>query len=93
MTPSSSSLTVQSDNDFGRYKRVRVSPQVAEAPIPVQPEEPININPVSIQPANIQPVNTGQNIFENLTQTNKESDSDNETENWSFDRAINEIMS
>ena len=92
MTPSSSSHTVQSDNDFGRYKRVRVSPQVAEAPIPIQPEEPINISPVNIQPANIQPVNTGQNIFENLTQTNKESDSDNETENWSFDRAINEVF-
>ena len=92
MTPSSSSHTLQSDNDFGRYKRVRVSPQVAEAPIPIQPEEPVNINPVNIQPANIQPVNTGQNVSENLTQTNKDSDSDNETENRSFDRAINEVF-
>ena len=86
MTPSSSSHTLQSDNDFGRYKRVRVSPQVAEAPVPMQPAKPININPV-----NIQPVNTGQNVSENLMQTNKDSDS-NETENWSFDRAINEVF-
>ena len=87
MTPSSSSHTEQSDNDFDRYKRVRVSPQVVEAPIPIQPEEPV-INPVNIQPANIQPVNTGQNI----SVKNKESDSDNETESWSFDRAINEVF-
>ena len=89
MTPSSSSHTLQSDNDFGRYKRVRVSPQVAEAPVPMQPAEPININPDNIQPVNIQPVNTGQDVSKNLTQTNKDSDSDNKTENWSFDRAIN----
>ena len=69
---------MQSNNDFGRYKRVRVSPQVVDAPIPIQPEEPV-INPVNIQPADIQPVNTGQNISEK----NKESDSDNETENIS----------
>ena len=37
MTPSSSSHTSQSDNDFGRYNRVRRSPQVAEFPFPTQP--------------------------------------------------------
>ena len=71
MTLSSSSHTSQSDNDVGRHKRVRVSPQVAEAPVPMQPLEPTNINPVNIQPVNIQPVSIGQDVSENLAQINE----------------------
>ena len=35
MTPSSSSNTSQSNIDFGRYKRARRSPQVAQMPVPI----------------------------------------------------------
>ena len=87
MTPSSSSNTSQSDIDFGRYKRAKKSPQVVQTPIPIQPEEPILINPVGTQPINII-----HEVLPNLSQANKESDSETETEIWSFDRAINEIL-
>ena len=85
MTPSSSSNTSQSEVDFGRYKRARKSPQVVQTPVPRQPEEP-NFNPVNTQPINI------EEFHPNLPQTNKESDSETETEIWSFDRAINEVF-
>ena len=87
MTPSSSSNKSQYDIDFGRYKRARRSPQVSQMPVPIQPEEPILINPVSTQPINII-----EEVPPNLLQANKESDSETETEIWSFDRAINEVF-
>ena len=86
MTPSSSSNTSQSEIDFGRYKRARKSPQVAQTPVPIQPEKP-NFNPVNTQPIYI----IGE-VHPNLSQPNKESDSETETEIWSFDRAINEVF-
>ena len=86
MTPSSSSNTSQSDIDFGRYKRARRSPQFAQTPVPIQPEEPILNNLV-----NTQPINIIEEVPPNLSQANKESDSETETEIWSFDRAINEV--
>ena len=85
MTPSSSSNTSQSQIDIGRYKRANKSPQVVQTPAPIQPEEP-SFNPVNTQPINI------DEFHPNLPQTNKESDSETETEIWSFDRAINEIF-
>ena len=85
MTPSSSSNTSQSEIDFGRYKRAKKSLQVVQAPVPIQPEEP-NFNPVNTQPINI------EEFHPNIPSTNKESDSETETEIWSFDRAINEVF-
>ena len=85
MTPSSSNNS-QSEIDFGRYKRARKSPQVAQTPVPIQPEE-TNFNPV-----NTQPINIIDQVHPNLSQENKQSDSETETEIWSFDRAINEVF-
>ena len=82
MTPSSN--TSQSQIDFGRYKRANKSSQV-RTPVPVQPQE-TNFIPVNTQPINI------DEFQPNLPQTNKESDSETETEIWSFDRAINEVF-
>ena len=86
MTPSSSSNTSQSEIDFGRFERARKSPQVAQTPVPIQPEEP-NFNPV-----NTQPINIIDEVHPNLSQPNKGSDSETETEIWSFDHAINEVF-
>ena len=83
MTPSSASNTFQSQIDFGRYKRANKSSQVVQTPVPVQPQE-TNFIPVNTQPINI------DEFQPNLPQTYKESDSETETEIWSFDRAINE---
>ena len=45
-TSSSSSLSsTQSENDYSRYKRVKLAPQVAETPTPLQPAEHVNITP------------------------------------------------
>ena len=66
MTPSSSSNTSQSDIDFGRYKRARRSPQVAQTPVPIQPEEPVLINPV-----NTQQINIIDEVHPNLSQAKK----------------------
>ena len=84
MTPFSSN-TSQSQIDLGRYKRAKKSSQVIQTPIPIQPEEP-SFNPVNTQPINI------DEFHPNLPQKNKESDSETETEIWSFDRAINEVF-
>ena len=85
MMPSSSSNTSQSQIDIGRYKRAKKSPQVVQLPVPIQPEEP------SFKPVNTQPINIDE-FHLNLPQTNKESNSETETETWSFDRAINEVF-
>ena len=85
MSSSSSSNTSQSQIDFGRYKRAKKSPQVVQTPVPIQPEEP-SFNPVNTQPINI------DEFHLNLPQKNKESDSETETEIWSFDHAINEVF-
>ena len=85
MTPSSSSNTFQSQLDIGRYTRVHKSPQVVQTPTPIQPEE-TNFSPVTNQPINY------DQFQPNLTQQNKESDSESESEVWSFDRAINEVF-
>ena len=84
MMPSPSN-TSQSQIDFGRYKRAKISPQVVQTPVPIQPEEP-SFNPVNTQPINI------DEFHPNLLQTNKESDSETETEIRSFDHAINEVF-
>ena len=85
MTPSSSSYTSQSQIDIGRYKRAKKSPQDVQTPVPIQPEEP-SFNPVNTQLINI------DEFHPNLPQKNKQSDSETETEIWSFDRAINEVF-
>ena len=85
MTPSSSSNSSQSQLDIGRYTRAHKSPQVVQTPTPIQPEE-TNFSQITNQPINY------DQIQPNLTQQNKESDSETECEVWSFDRAINEVF-
>ena len=85
MTPSSSSNSSQSQLDIGRYTRAHKSPQVVQTPTPIQPEE-TNFSQITNQPINY------DQIQPNLTQQNKESDSETESEVWSFDRAINEVF-
>ena len=83
MTPSSSSNSSQSQLDIGRYTRAHKSPQAVQTPI--QPEE-TNFSPVTNQPINY------DQFQPNLTQQNKESDSETESEVWCFDHAINEVF-
>ena len=85
MTPSSSSNSSQSQLDIGRYTRAHKSPQVVQTSTPIQPEE-TNFSPITNQPINY------DQFQPNLTQQNKESDSETESEVWSFDRAINEVF-
>ena len=85
MTPSSSSNSSQSQLDIGRYTRAHKSPQVVQMPTPIQPEE-TNFSPVTNQPINY------DQFQPNLTQQNKESDSETEYEVWSFDPAINKVF-
>ena len=85
MTPSSSSNSSQSQLDIGRYTRAHKSPQVVQTPTLIQPEE-TNFSQITNQPINY------DQIQPNLTQQNKESDSETESEVWSFDRAINEVF-
>ena len=85
MPSSSSSNTSQSQLDIGRYTRAHKSTQVVQTPTPIQPEEP------SFIPVNTQPINFDQFQL-NLPQPNKQSDSETESEVWSFDRAINEVF-
>ena len=47
-SPSSSSHFTQPENDFGRYKKIKLAPRVAETPLPLQPAEPINVTPINI---------------------------------------------
>ena len=85
MMPPSSSNSSQSQLDIGRYTRAHKSPQVAQTTTPIQPEE-TNFSPITNQPINY------DQFQPNLTQQNKESDSETESEVWSFDRAINEVF-
>ena len=85
MTPSSSSNSSQSQLDIGRYTRAHKSPQAVQTPTPIQPEE-TDFSPVTNEPINYDQFQT------NLSQQNKESDSETESEVWSFDSAINEVF-
>ena len=85
MTPSSSSNSSQSQLDICRYTRAHKSPQVVQTPTLIQPEE-TNFSQITNQSINY------DQIQPNLTQQNKESDSETESEVWSFDRAINEVF-
>ena len=81
MTPSSSSNSSQSQLDIGRYTRAHKSPQVVQTPTLIQPEE-TNFSHITNQPINY------DQIQPNLTQQNKESDSETESEVWSFDQRL-----
>ena len=86
---SSSSITsTQSENDYGRYRRVTLALQVAETPTSLQPAEHVNITPnVPEIPINITP-----QLTENVLLGTKVSGSDSEAEVWSLDKAINEVF-
>ena len=72
---SSSSLSDNQSHDYGRYKRNRHSPQAAQ-------------NPSMLQPVEITNVQTVPQTEQTLQRSTKNSGSDSEIENWSFDRAI-----
>ena len=48
----SSSSSSHSVNDYGRYKRTRKSPQVAEVPTTLQPARTVDETPI-LQPDNV----------------------------------------
>ena len=75
--PSSSSSSDHS-HDYGRYKRQRLSPQVAEVASNLQNVMTREQTPI------IHMDNTAQQL--------KDSGSDSDSETWSFDRAINEVF-
>ena len=79
-TSLSSSLSVSHSQicDYGRYQRKRYSPQAVQNPQVLQPEEVPNIQ--TITPEQVIP------------RPSRDSGSDNESETWSFDRAINEVF-
>ena len=64
-------------NDYGRYKRTRQSPQVADVPSTLQPARTIN--------------RTSIIHSDNVVQQSSR-DTGSELETWSFDRAINEVF-
>ena len=66
-------------NDYGRYKRIRQSPQVANVPSMLQPIRTIAETP-KIHSDNV------------VQQTSKDTGSKSEAEIWSFDRVINEVF-
>ena len=66
-------------NDYGRYKRSRQTPQVAEAPSTLQPAETTSVTPIPQS--------------EHLAQRSaNDIGSESKQEIWSFDRAINEVF-
>ena len=66
-------------NDYGRYKRTRQSPQVAEVLKMPQPAKTMEHTPII--------------HFDNVVQqSSKDTGSESESETWSFDRAINEVF-
>ena len=72
---SSFSLSDNQSHDYGRFKRSRHSPQAAQ-------------NPSMLQPAEITNVQTIPQTEQTLQHSPKDSGSDSEIKNWSFDRAI-----
>ena len=86
---SSSSLSsTQSENDYGRYKRVKLALHIAEMPTPLQTTEHINITPNLPEI----PINITPQLTENVLQGTKDLGCDSEAKVWSFDRAINEVF-
>ena len=85
---SSSSSSTQSENDYGRCKRVKLALQIAERPIPLEPAEPVNIT----QNLPEIPIGITTQLPENVLQAAKDSSSDSEAGIWSFDRAINKVF-
>ena len=82
MMPSSSN-TSQYDIDFGRYKRARRSLKRLFL---------YNLRSPSLWIQSIFNQLISLMVHPNLSQVNKESDSETETEIWSFDPAINEVF-
>ena len=75
---SSSSSSNHFIHDYGRYKRTRVSPQIAEVPSTLQSVRIMDQTPIIHS--------------DNAVQQTKGSGSEANSETWSFDRAINEVF-
>ena len=65
-------------HDYGRYQRSRYSPQAVQNPQVLQPEEIPTVQTMTSE--------------QTMPCPSRDSGSDNEMENWSFDRAINEVL-
>ena len=65
-------------NDYGRYKRTRQSPQVAEVPTTLQPARTMEQIPIIHS--------------DNVQQLSKVTGSELEAETWSFHRTRNEVF-
>ena len=76
MSSSSSVSSTQSENDYSKYKRVKLAPQVVEMPTPLQPAEHVNITPNLPEI----PINITPQMTENVLQGTKDSGSDSEAE-------------
>ena len=74
----SSSSSNNSIHDYGRYKRTKLCPQIAEYPSTLQPVRITDQTPIIHS--------------DNVMQQTKDSDSESDSETWSFDRAINEVF-
>ena len=79
---SSSISSTQSENDYGRYKMVKLAPQIAETPT-LQPAEHVNITP------NLPEIPKNRR---KMYYKGPKIRADSEAEIWSFDRAINKVF-
>ena len=78
ISSSSSSVSHSRIRDYGRHQRNRHSPQAVQDPQVPQPEEVPNIQTMTLEQV--------------ISRPSRDSDSDNESEIWFFDRAINEVF-
>ena len=78
MPLSSSSSSDHSIHNYGRYKRPRLSPQVAEVPSTLQPVMTMDRTPII----------DSHNVVQQLKTSGSESD----LETWSFERTVNKIF-
>ena len=68
-------------NDYGRYKKTKLSPQVADIPSTLQPARTIDQTPII----------HSDNMVQQLSRDTG-TGSESELATWSFDRAINEVF-
>ena len=78
ISSSSSSVSDNQSHDYGRYKRSRHTPQPAQNPSFLQPEERTNVQTLPPE--------------QTLQRPSRDSGSESETETWSFDRAITKVF-
>ena len=81
MSSSSSPSSNHSMKDYGRYKKTKLSPQVADTPSMLQPARTIDQTPI---------IHSDNMVQQSSRDTGTGSELEPAT--WSFDRAINEVF-